>query len=156
MGAIYSGRQAQKYGLEEIRGFYGGLLETLITFMARKSQTLFSGGFNRSALLCHTEIDMPTESPYTFQFLETATEVLRAVAHPHRLLIIEMLYQQKSMNVTEVYERLGIEQAVASHHLRILKDRGVVQVRRDGKNSNYSLTSEAYFKILEVLDQVLA
>lgn len=74
----------------------------------------------------------------------------------HWLLIIEMLHQQKSMNVTEVYERLGIEQAVASHHLRILKDRGVVQVRRDGKNSNYSLTSEAYYKILEVLDQVLA
>ena len=59
------------------------------------------------------------------------------------------------MNVTEIYEQLGIEQAVASHHLRILKDRGVVQVRRDGKNSNYSLTSEEYFKILEVLDQVV-
>lgn len=98
---------------------------------------------------------MTAELPYTFQFLETATEVLRAVAHPHRLLIIEMLYQQKSMNVTEVYERLGIEQAVASHHLRILKDRGVVQVRRDGKNSNYSLTSDEFYKIIEVLGKVL-
>lgn len=95
------------------------------------------------------------QAPYTFQFLETATEVLRAVAHPHRLLIIEMLHQQKSMNVTEVYERLGIEQAVASHHLRILKDRGVVQVRRDGKNSIYSLTSDEYCKILEVLGKVV-
>ncbi len=98
---------------------------------------------------------MPAELSYTFQFLETATEVLRAVAHPHRLLIIEMLHQQKSMNVTEVYERLGIEQAVASHHLRILKDRGVVQVRRDGKNSNYSLTSDEYFKFLAVLEKVV-
>jgi DNA-binding transcriptional ArsR family regulator len=98
---------------------------------------------------------MTAELPNTFQFLETATEVLRAVAHPHRLLIIEMLYQQKSMNVTEVYERLGIEQAVASHHLRILKDRGVVQVRRDGKNSNYSLTSDEFYKIIEVLGKVV-
>lgn len=97
---------------------------------------------------------MPTELPYTFQFLETATELLRAIAHPHRLLIVEMLFQQKSMNVTEIYERLGIEQAVASHHLRILKDRGVVQVKREGKNSNYSLTNDEYFKILEVLDKV--
>lgn len=97
---------------------------------------------------------MPTEMPYTFQFLETATEVLRAIAHPHRLLIVEMLFQQKSMNVTEIYERLGIEQAVASHHLRILKDRGIVQVRRDGKNSNYSLTSDEYFVILEVMAKV--
>lgn len=98
---------------------------------------------------------MPNKLPYTFPFLETATEILRAVAHPHRLLIIEMLYQQKTMNVTEVHEQLGIEQAVASHHLRILKDRGVVQVRRDGKNSNYSLTSEEYYKILEVLEKVV-
>ncbi|MCC7245582.1 MAG: helix-turn-helix transcriptional regulator [Saprospiraceae bacterium] len=95
------------------------------------------------------------ELPYTFAFLETATEVLRAIAHPHRLLIVEMLYQQKSMNVTEIYERLGIEQAVASHHLRILKDRGVVNVRRDGKNSYYALTHDAYYDILNVLNQVV-
>ncbi len=100
-------------------------------------------------------LNMTEEQPYSFQFLETATEVLRAVAHPHRLLIIEMLQQQKTMNVTEIYERLGIEQAVASHHLRILKDKGVVQVRRDGKNSNYSLTSEEYCKILDVLEKVV-
>ena len=99
---------------------------------------------------------MSSELPYTFPFLENATEVLRAVAHPHRLLIIDMLYRQKTLNVTEIYENLGIEQAVASHHLRILKDRGVVQVRRDGKNSNYSLTNDEYFKILEVMAKVLA
>lgn len=97
---------------------------------------------------------MPAHYPYTFGFLETATETLRAIAHPHRLLIVDMLHQQKSMTVTEIYERLEIEQAVASHHLRILKDRGVVQVRRDGKNSNYSLTSDEYYKILEVLSSV--
>lgn len=98
---------------------------------------------------------MPTEQPYNFQFLETATETLRAIAHPQRLLIVEMLFREKSMNVTEMYERLEIEQAVASHHLRILKDRGVVQVKRDGKNSNYSLTNDEYYKILEVLSRVV-
>ena len=98
---------------------------------------------------------MAPELPYSFAFLESATETLRAIAHPQRLLIVEMLFQKKSMNVTEIYEYLGIEQAVASHHLRILKDRGVVQVRRDGKNSYYSLTSDEYFTILEVLNQVL-
>ncbi len=98
---------------------------------------------------------MQTETPYTFPFLESATETLRAIAHPHRLLIVEMLHRNRSMNVTEVYERLGVEQAVASHHLRILKDRGVVGVRRDGKNSYYSLTDDAYFDILEVMKRVL-
>jgi ArsR family transcriptional regulator len=69
---------------------------------------------------------------------------------------MEMLYHGKSLNVTEIYEKLGIEQAVASHHLRILKDRGVVQVRRDGKNSNYSLTDERYYKIIQVLSELLS
>ncbi len=101
------------------------------------------------------EFPMTNPLPYSFPFLETATEMLRAIAHPHRLLILEMLFQSKEMNVTEVYERLGIEQAVASHHLRIMKDRGIVQVRRDGKNSFYSLTSDEYFKVLEVLDKVI-
>ena len=99
---------------------------------------------------------MTNELPYTFQFLESSTETLRAIAHPHRLLIMEMLYHGKSLNVTEIYEKLGIEQAVASHHLRILKDRGVVQVRRDGKNSNYSLTDERYYKIIQVLSELLS
>lgn len=98
---------------------------------------------------------MPSESPYSFPFLEAATETLRAVAHPHRMLIVEMLYRHREMNVTEMYEALQIEQAVASHHLRILKDRGVVQVRRDGKNSIYALTDEGYFQILEILKTIL-
>lgn len=96
-----------------------------------------------------------TFSPNSFAFLEAATETLRAVAHPHRLLIVDMLHHEKAMNVTEIYERLGIEQAVASHHLRIMKDRGIVSVRRDGKNSYYGLTNEAWYEILRVLEAVL-
>ncbi|MBU6341641.1 MAG: ArsR family transcriptional regulator [Bacteroidetes bacterium] len=91
------------------------------------------------------------DSPLNFGFLESATESLRAIAHPHRLLIVEMLFKQQAMNVSEIHEQLGIEQAVASHHLRILKDRGIVSVRRDGKNSYYTLTKPDYYAILEVL-----
>ncbi|MFM7155655.1 MAG: ArsR/SmtB family transcription factor [Bacteroidota bacterium] len=98
---------------------------------------------------------MTNEMPYTFHFLEASTETLRAIAHPQRLLIMDMLFHEKSLNVTEIYEKLGVEQAVASHHLRILKDRGVVQVRRDGKNSIYSLTDDRYFKIIQVLNELL-
>lgn len=98
---------------------------------------------------------MSVEATYSFQFLETATETLRAIAHPHRLLIVEMLHRKHSMNVTEIYEELKIEQAVASHHLRILKDRGIVSVRRDGKNSIYALTEDSWFQIIEVLAKLL-
>ena len=91
-----------------------------------------------------------------FNTLESATEVLRAIAHPMRLSIIEMLYRDKEMSVTMIFEELQIEQAIASHHLRILKDKGVLGVRRDGKNSNYALTSEAYYHVITTLDGVIS
>lgn len=111
---------------------------------------------NSSCFCTQLSYRMIDKSAYTFSFLENATETLRAIAHPQRLLIIEMLHAEKSLTVTEIHERLGIEQAVASHHLRILKDRGVVQVRRDGKNSNYALTSAAFFQIITTLEGVIA
>jgi ArsR family transcriptional regulator len=98
---------------------------------------------------------MSKKSVYTFPFLESATETLRAVAHPHRLLIIEMLHRDQALSVTEIHERLGIEQAVASHHLRILKDKDVVTVRREGKNSYYALVSPEYYTLLEILGKVV-
>jgi ArsR family transcriptional regulator len=84
-------------------------------------------------------------------FLENSTETLRAIAHPLRLAIIEVLHQNKRMSVTEIYEQLDIEQAVASHHLRILKDKDVVLVRREGKNSYYTLVSSSFYDILQLL-----
>ena len=52
--------------------------------------------------------------------LEAAASKLRAMAHPMRIAIIELLNNNKKLNVTEIYESLRIEQAAASHHLNIL------------------------------------
>lgn len=92
---------------------------------------------------------------HDLKFLEGATETLRAIAHPLRLLIIEMLHQRKAMTVTEIYEALGIEQAVASHHLRILKDKDVLIVRRDGKNSIYALAKADFYEIVAVMHRTV-
>ncbi|MEY3242719.1 MAG: hypothetical protein RIR11_4158 [Bacteroidota bacterium] len=98
---------------------------------------------------------MSAENAYSFQMLETATETLRALAHPHRILIVQMLHRNQAMNVTEIYEALQVEQAVTSHQLRILKDKGIVTVRRDGKNSNYMLTDKIYYQVVETLMSVI-
>ena len=94
-------------------------------------------------------------SQFDFEFLENATETLRAIAHPSRIAIIELLYQRDAMTVTEIYEQLEIEQAVASHHLRILKNKNVVTVQRSGKNSYYSLTDEGFYQIISTLSEAL-
>ncbi|HBI81067.1 MAG TPA: transcriptional regulator, partial [Bacteroidales bacterium] len=51
--------------------------------------------------------------------------------------------------VTQIYETLGIEQSTASHHLGILKDRGVLSCKREGKNTIYFLRNENLGKILD-------
>jgi ArsR family transcriptional regulator len=92
---------------------------------------------------------------FSEDFLENGTETLRAIAHPIRLAIIDLLHTHGRMNVTDIYTKLQIEQAIASHHLRILKNKDVVQVRREGKNSLYALSSHLYHDIVQTLIQVL-
>ncbi len=91
---------------------------------------------------------------FTEAFLEDATETLRAVAHPIRLAMIDLLAHHGQLSVSDIHETLDIQQAVASHHLRILKGKGVVEVTRDGKNSIYALSTEDFRLILNILEKV--
>lgn len=79
---------------------------------------------------------------------------MRAIAHPIRIAIIDLLREEKKLTVTEIYEELDIEQAVASHHLRILKDRDVLMAQRDGKNTYYFLKSPEFTVILSALQSL--
>lgn len=85
--------------------------------------------------------------------LESAASRMRALAHPMRIAIIDMLTDSPKMSVTEIYERLGIEQAAASHHLNILKNKGILVSKRDGKKIYYSLKNNTLMQIVECLDR---
>ncbi len=95
------------------------------------------------------------QSRFDNDFLEVGTEVLRAVAHPIRLTIIDLLHRNEKLSVTEIHEALKIEQAIASHHLRILKDKKVVAARRDGKKSYYYLCSDEFHNIITALEALI-
>jgi DNA-binding transcriptional ArsR family regulator len=74
--------------------------------------------------------------------LEKAANMLRAIAHPVRISIVGCLEDGKKKTVTEIHKHLGIEQSTASHHLGILKDKGVLSSKREGKNTWYFLKHE--------------
>lgn len=92
---------------------------------------------------------------FNADFLEDSTETLRAIAHPIRIAIIDLLYNNGQLTVTNIYEQLKIEQAIASHHLRILKNKNIVSAERDGKNSLYSLSKEEYYEVIKTLIKVI-
>jgi len=71
--------------------------------------------------------------------LERAAGMLKAMAHPIRISIVGCLEDGSKRTVTEIHKLLGIEQSTASHHLVILKDRGVLESKREGKNTLYYL-----------------
>lgn len=75
----------------------------------------------------------------TIEQLEQAANMLKAIAHPMRIAILNILEGGNTLTVTEIHEQLGIEQSTTSHHLGILKDKGVLTSRREGKNTYYFL-----------------
>ncbi len=83
-----------------------------------------------------------TNSQLNPESLEKAAGMLKALAHPMRIAIIGCLEDGQKLTVTEIHKQLRIEQATASHHLGILKDKGVLSSKRDGKNIYYFLKHE--------------
>jgi len=85
--------------------------------------------------------------------LEAAASKLRAIAHPMRIAIIDLLHENQKQSVTEIYKKLNIEQASASHHLNILKNKGVLVSKRDGKKIYYSLKNQTLTEIIECINR---
>jgi DNA-binding transcriptional ArsR family regulator len=90
----------------------------------------------------------------TPESLEKAANMLKAIAHPMRLSIVGCLEDGKKKTVTEIHQQLGIEQSTASHHLVILKDRGVLASKREGKNTWYFLKHENLKTLLSCVSGV--
>lgn len=68
-----------------------------------------------------------------------ASDLFGAFANPIRLRILNLLQEQKEICVCDLCEVLGVPQPKVSRHLALLRDTGLVAVRRDGKWKFYSL-----------------
>jgi DNA-binding transcriptional ArsR family regulator len=91
----------------------------------------------------------------TEEGLERTATFLKAIAHPMRIAILDLLSDGNSKSVTQIYQRLGLEQAVASHHLGLLKNKGVLNSKRAGKNIYYSLKTEKLVDLISIAEQCI-
>lgn len=71
--------------------------------------------------------------------LQESSDLLRALAHPVRLKILEFIDKNRSINVNKIYNALGLEQSITSQHLKTLRETGLVHTHREGKYVHYSL-----------------
>lgn len=80
---------------------------------------------------------------------DAEAQLFQALASPVRVRMLELLRASGSMTVSEMQQRIGIEAANASQHLRILRDRRLVQRRRDGTSIWYSIADPALHALLD-------
>jgi DNA-binding transcriptional ArsR family regulator len=84
---------------------------------------------------------------------DRASELLRALANRHRLLILCQLVDGER-SVGELAGLLGIRDSGVSQHLALLRKDGLVAARRDGQTIWYSIASPEARTLLEALYQI--
>ena len=84
--------------------------------------------------------------------LEKMAETLKAIAHPIRLQIVNILMNGER-SVGELVRTLGTKQSLTSQQLSILKSRGVLKSRRNGNVVFYSIQNSG---IKNIMSSILA
>ena len=85
---------------------------------------------------------------------EIRAELLKAVAHPARLMMVDALAEGEKC-VCELQELVGSAMPTVSRHLDRMKSAGIVAGRRDGNRIYYRLLLPCITKIFPCLDEAL-
>lgn len=84
--------------------------------------------------------------------LDKVSHILKTVAHPVRIGIIDLLDQNEELAVTDIYKSLGEEQSAVSHHLTKMKDKQLLSSRRQGKQIFYALKEKQIVGIIDCIN----
>lgn len=87
------------------------------------------------------------------RYIENA-KVFKALCDENRLMILEML-QCGERCACRILEEMQIAQSTLSHHMKILVDSGIVNPRKDGKWTHYSISQEGLQYARNLLDSML-
>lgn len=80
--------------------------------------------------------------------LPTTSDVYNAIAEPQRRQIVDLL-KRGELPVNDIADQLGLKQPQTSKHLRVLKEVGLVTVRKDGKQRLYRLNSQELIPVYQ-------
>jgi len=81
---------------------------------------------------------------------EQASELLKSLANPHRLMILCQLVEGER-SVGELAAFLGLRGSTVSQHLALLRREGLVAARREGQTIWYGISSQSARQVLEIL-----
>jgi DNA-binding transcriptional ArsR family regulator len=73
--------------------------------------------------------------------------IFQALGHPTRVAIVEFL-SRGEMSVSQLCEKVGVEQANASQHLAVLRNKHIVENRKEGNQIFYRLRDPLLGEVL--------
>ncbi len=87
--------------------------------------------------------------------LQVAARLLKVIAHPVKLEILQLLGKGEPMDVSSLCECIGAgcEISMMSHHLAKMKDNGILKSEKRGKQVFYSIADKSILNLLDCLDQ---
>jgi ArsR family transcriptional regulator len=86
--------------------------------------------------------------------LRRKSEILKAISQPTRLKILELLREGEKC-VCKMLPLLGEEQANVSKHLSIMRQAGIVELRKEGVSSYYRIKDKSVLKILDIAEEMV-
>ena len=87
----------------------------------------------------------------TIEYLDRVARMLKLLAHPHRLKIVEALDVSGALPVYELMTRLGLAQAPTSQHLNLMRRAGLVEAERRGREIWYDIADRRCLGILNCI-----
>ena len=87
--------------------------------------------------------------------IKKAAIILRSVNHKLRQVILKYIGEKGQATVTEIFEHLLLEQAVASQQLAILRRTGFVKTKREGKFIYYSVSRQRLSELNAFVNNLL-
>ena len=82
-------------------------------------------------------------------------EMCKVFTNPTRIEVPNLL-RGGAMSVSELIEKTKLSQSNISQHLSIMKNKGIVQSRRDGKKIYYELTNKKIIQAFDIIREVLS
>ncbi|MFP4432398.1 MAG: ArsR/SmtB family transcription factor [Spirochaetaceae bacterium] len=86
---------------------------------------------------------------------EARAAVLKALAHPTRVYMVDVIAREGPQCVCELTERVGVDTSTVSRHLSLLKSAGLLFDRKEGTTVYYDLTCDCISDFMSGLEGVL-
>lgn len=78
-------------------------------------------------------------------------ELLNSLSQPNRMRILDLLHEHIELNVADLCGLIKLDQGLVSHHLRILTQGGLLEVRKVGKYTFYSINYKRWAQLRSVV-----